>query len=875
VATDAGASAIIVDPGMAGFPASTPIAITGGLDEVDVKPAGDLVYGVSQSTRMLHRIDATPGAIGWLDGVSIDGEPIGLLIEPSGKRAFIPTLEGQIQIWDVSEPTSPTFEQQIGVIEPSDANIRGKLATDPAGDFLLALTGTGNLLVYDLGPDTLEAEIKIPLGERVYVSHDTRLVSVVSLTELYHVQDIATGGTLRGLAVSPTGAFLEVVNREFNLLQVIDLRDGSRTFRNIVASIPQPVNPVDVELSPTGLYAYTISESEQELAVNTIGFGPTLDALSRIAGPVGTQLVLSGLDLAQSETKVSFNGLAVVPDQLEDASLVVTVPSGATSGPVTVVGTNQDGLTTASNAIFFEVLGPTPPGGIRLAGEAQPAGAPALNPAMAMSPTGDMALVGDGSGVLHFLDTDVGSPTFNQFFDQTNAGANVDDIVITPDGKRAFILSEGGDAIPVIDIDRHSTTWGTAAGTVNFPSPGISKGVMSPDGRTLLVSDEATTQLRLVDTQTFAYSIITLSGEGGTNGVVREMAFHPAGRYAYLPVHDPSLATILVFDVVTESVVGMIQPVVPLVNDEIPVSASFTPDGSRCLVLTTQTVSPANRTLVMLDTSDPVNPVFSQSFPITTTIPPANEHVHVSPAGDRAIVNIRDTGFHHFEIQTNPDALVLLEVAGDVAHHQAEVDFDYAADGSSFYSVSPAVGSVFVQDFTQAQELSLVSGDGQTGVADQTLPSPIRVQAAVSGTGEPVSGVAVTFEVLAGGGVFVGSGTSTQVVVTDRHGLAEVKWVLGADIGIGTHQVEATAPELIGSPISIVADATDDPNTVDLYVSDVIPPDGTQDVSITTATLVTFSRAINTETVGPATLFLHTGDLVPPVHDRDHGGGPG
>jgi hypothetical protein len=678
---------------------------------------------------------------------------------------------------------------------------------------------------------------------------------------------------LRGLAVSPTGAFLEVVNRELNLLQVIDLRDGSRTFRNIVASIPQPVNPVDVELSPTGLYAYTISESERELAINTIGIGATLNTVSRIAGPVGARLVLTGEDFtAHPTTTVSFNGVTVAPDLLSASSLTVTVPADAVSGPVTVVGSDATGPKSASNAVLFEVLAATPPGGIRIAGDAQPTGAPGLNAALSVSPTGDLAAIGGAAGVVYLLDMDTASPTFNQFFDQVPVPlAQVDDIAITPDGERAFVVEALANQIPVINVDRdNSVDFKTIVATIDLSAIAgaqISRVAVSPDAGTLLVSDPANSSVHIVaiaegsPQQYDVVNSIALAGVGGANGEVREMAFHPAGRYAYLPVHDPDLAMVHVLDVDAATLVGQVPIPGQLIPNEIPISASFTPDGTRCVLLTAEISTVESRTLVMLDTSDPVNPSVSTSTVIPITASPAPEHVHVSPAGDLAIVNVLASGYYSAQIQTSPDTLVLSPVAGDVTHHSTAVDFGFAPDASIFFSVSPNLHSAFMQDFTEADNLELVTGDGQRGVAHQTLSTPARVK--VTGSGSPIAGVAVTFKVIAGGGSFTGTGSATQVVVTDRHGLAEAEWQLGPDIGTGAHQAEASASNLAGSPIVFVADGIIDPNTIALEVSDVIPPDGTQDVSITTATLVTFSRAISTSTVGPATLFLHKGDLVP------------
>ncbi len=81
-------------------------------------------------------------------------------------------------------------------------------------------------------------------------------------------------------------------------------------------------------------------------------------------------------------------------------------------------------------------------------------------------------------------------------------------------------------------------------------------------------------------------------------------------------------------------------------------------------------------------------------------------------------------------------------------------------------------------------------GDQQVGVAGQRLP--VTLAAAVIDTGSNRrAGVAVRFEVVAGGGSFADGGSET-VVETDHLGRAVVALTLGSEEGIGNNVVEAT-----------------------------------------------------------------------------------
>jgi DNA-binding beta-propeller fold protein YncE len=886
VVTTLGLSVVETDANQPNFLASQNFTVTGGLDDIDATPLLTRVYAISRTNQKFYRIkvdDNTPPIVVENEVSVGNAIPLGVLVEPGGERAFVATDVGKILIFDLNQ-ANPTFDQQIGFIE-SDPNLTGEMEA-VGGQYLLALTGTGRMLAYSLSDGSQVGDVPAgfdprgiaadPAGVFAYVGNDNGTIVVIDLTTMTNVASINTGGKLRSPDVTPDGAFLVIANREANLFYFLDLRLGP-TFRQVVATPEIGTNPVASEIGSNALYAFSASEFDQTLVATAIGVGPTLSAVKPIAGPLGSKLVLSGLDFtADDTTRVSFDGVIVPQDVLEDGRIVVTVPPTASSGPVTVVGTNIVGPPSSSNAIFFEVLGATPTGGIRISGAAQPTGTPGLNSALSMSPTGSYAVVGGDAGVIYFLDTDVASPTFNQFFDEVAVPplAQVDDVALTPDGKRGFAVEEDGTQVPVIATDRFGSDFKTILGTVDLgaiPGVQIARAAVSPDGRTLLLSDPATAAVHFVDIEDGSpqqyqpVAAVPLAGLAGTNGEVREMAFDPTGQYAYLAIEDPTVAAILVLDVAGKAVVGNVLLPGPSVPDEVPLSMGFYPDGSTCLVLTSQIVGPPTRSLVALDTSIPINPSIINSVVIPSGAAPTREHVRVSPAGDRAIVNIRDAGYYYFDVQ-NPNNMILTEIAGDVFHHLAPIDFDYTPDASGFYAVSSFRDTAFVQDFAQAQDLALQDGDGQSGVAGHTLPAPIRVKATNSGSGTPAAGVAVTFEVLAGGGVFVGTGTSTQVVVTNVNGIAGADWTLGPDIGLGVHQASATALGLSGSPVGFTADAVVDPETVPMFLVSVAPEDNAQDVSITTTTQAVFSRAVDPNSVDPTTLVLREGSAIVPVN---------
>jgi DNA-binding beta-propeller fold protein YncE len=881
VATDQGVDAVVADPGQGGYMTADAIPIQGGLTGIAAGPASNRVYGVSSTTGQIYRIDATPGSMGVLSEKAIGATPRGILVSPRGHRAYIPTDDGEIQIWDIDE-TSLTFESQVGVIVPPDLNVRGELAIDPAGDRLLAITGTGRVLVIDLDSNSVAAMIDVgpaprdisfdPVSGYAYVCDETGTVSIVSPADSACMWAVRTGGALRGISVTPAGAFALVVNRLLNLLEAVDLRQASSTFLSVVATVELPVNPVGLELSPDGRYAFTISEAEERLVATNVGLGPSLASLSLSAGPVGTRLVLAGRDFASgTSTQVAFNQAMATPERLADSSLTVAIPPGATSGGVCVVVTNGE-QEARSNALYFDVLGASGNDLLRPAAILPGVPSPAMDGGSVLSayPSGDYMALSDRSGNLHVLVSDGASAQCHRYLGSVQVGSAAADIVITPDGARAFaVLPDSGDVV-VVAADPLRPDFLSILATIDFSGitgSEIAAGAASPDGSLLLVSDSGTGQVHLVDlvpgspNQYDIVASVALSG-GNLNGVVRQMAFHPGGAYAYLPVHDSDPAAILVLDTAPESpTYAQIVATAGLPGSppqEMPISLAFTPDGGRCLVLTSQQVTSPARSAVMLNTVNPASPWVSRTLGLVGSVTAPEEHMDVSPRGDRAIANICEAGLVNIRVWISPDSLAVIQQTGSPSHHQSTVDSDYLPDGSKFYSLSEASDSLTVYDFSAAYRLTLTSGSGQSGVVGQPLAAPLAVRV-TSASSDPVAGVPVTFKVVSGGGRFAAADSAVQVVPTDSDGYAEAIWTLGAMPG--SQEAEAVALGLVGSPAAFTATGVSDPEALPLTVAGIKPASGQTGVGLATSVQVSFSRAVNPETVTPSTFYMLDGNF--------------
>ena len=881
VATDGGASAVIVDAGLAGYLDDTPISITGGLDNLAITPDRKRVYGVSRSAQAIQVIDSDP-ADGplfnqVLNTIPARTEPLGIVIEPTGRRAFVTTPDSVVQVWDINLE-SATYQRQVSVIEIADANLRGGMAITPAGDKLLALSGLGNLYVCDLGPDTLLATIAVgpdpydvvvdPAGQRAYVTDRNGSISVVRLDTNAWVEDITMGGAVHGVTITPAGQWIYSADRQLNHIDVVDLNEENPTFRSIAATIDQPLNPVDIVASPDGFYAYSVVQADKQLIATAIGLGPFVKSLSKRAGNPGHVLVINGGGFIDGGSDVDFNGTLVQPEHNSGSSLIVRVPPGATSGPVRVKITDEvPPYESYSNSIFYQILGPTPiSANIRLAARTAPSSGTGFTDAMAVSPLGDLALMGGNNGEIYMLDIDPASSSFNQFINIV-APLNCcsEDIAISPDGKMAFVVSGEESQVPVLNINQNSRTFGkllgfVASDSVAWGSPGLVR--ISPSGELGIVYDYGTNNFHVFDlvegSPTFleVTHIVPMSNvkgfeiaPDGLKAVVMELGVPGIWSLVLDPFHAS-------FMQLTSNLPFGGAPV------PLPWSAGFYPDGDSVLVWAVDAITP-DRIMLQFRTDivDNFLPMKSlSSWPAISSV--TTEQVRMSPRGDRMILDFTQDAFRFYELIEGEGSFVQ-QGFWSGPENQSYFGTAWTPDASRFYASSLYSDSLLIFDFTGAQVLVQVSGSYQNGVVGTTLPAPFVVRA-TDNNSNPAAGVPVTFVVTSGGGAFPTDefDQSTIVVATDTDGYAEVDFKLGSAPGTAT--VEARANGLTGSPRTFIAGAVTDPSTLPLQFAQILPVNNAADVSVTTAVLLTFTRAVDVATISDATLFLHeSGDPTP------------
>jgi|GEM_PF-1446207 len=116
--------------------------------------------------------------------------------------------------------------------------------------------------------------------------------------------------------------------------------------------------------------------------------------------------------------------------------------------------------------------------------------------------------------------------------------------------------------------------------------------------------------------------------------------------------------------------------------------------------------------------------------------------------------------------------------------------------------------TVTLQDISTQQRILMVSGNGQAGAVNTTLPQPLLVQV-VNAAGQPMPGVPVTFTVnKSDGQLNAYPQDGRQITIqTDTNGQASANLKLGTRIGNGNNQVLVSSPGFVGE-VMFCASAT-------------------------------------------------------------------
>jgi RHS repeat-associated protein len=287
---------------------------------------------------------ATAGEIG--EAASFSGNANSYISIPSNSQ-IKPTAALTLEGW-----VNPSQLGNWNVIFSLDYNVNGQWAAPFAGYFLASDSNTSQL------------EFGITGGDASYVALNT--AGTIPTAQWTHVVGTFDGSTLRfyingaadAATASETGPISYGSSQDLTIgiestHETVEITPWSGLMEELrISSVARSADWIATEYanqsSPSTFYTV-----EGQAAPNG---APTIEFVSPIASAIGAPVIIqgSGFQSAQGTNTVTFNGLPATPSSWNDASIVVPVPVGATTGNVVV---SAGGV--ASNGVSFTVL-PTP-----------------------------------------------------------------------------------------------------------------------------------------------------------------------------------------------------------------------------------------------------------------------------------------------------------------------------------------------------------------------------------------------------------------------------------------------------------------------------------------------------------------------------------
>jgi len=896
VAESDGVLAVSTGAANTDFSSTELIQFDDGTVDVAVSPDGNRVYAVSRTSRSLIVINSDYGDINArdplfntvLDELTLIGEPLGIALDPSGQRAYIATASGQVEVWDI-ELGSATYHRQIGLLESPVPSLQGAIAVDRTGLRVLALTGSGDLLTWDSSNPTAAPlqefvagdprDLTIdPQGTVAYASDGNGEVAVVLLGTGAVSQRINVGGTPFGMTVTPSGGRGYIADRLNDTLPALDLVNGSPSFRTRTGELEVGQAPVDVAVSPDGLYVLSLEQGSNTLRIVGVGQGPEVTNVEPRWVRPGDILTFTGSGFAAmdpdfgftSVTRAYFGDEVVWPERSTTTSFSVVVPSSFTGGTVRAsfegpafVNLPSEYFSNPATVRSLPVLLPEDQAKTAFLGASEgylwdDVG---VHEAVATSPTGKFMLAVSLANNAYMIDTDPASPDRGQVIGTIPMQSVVKPgrIAITPDGTRAY-YSGTDQQIHILDTDSGSPTYLQEIGVVNAFQVFPEQMAILPSGESMVVEDGLNDQVYLVDLRPDSQTYHQALAVSGPLGFASDLDIHPSGHYAYFPA---STGLVHVVDLITTSTT-FFQQIATFAPGQIPRSTEFSPDGSRLYVLTRDfAAAGVGSEMEVYDTTDPANPVqIGTPQLIVEGSGNGSQSIWMSAQGDRMVADFPDNGttlYLDVREQLLPAEVLRLVNNLNINGTSSLLSLAFSPDGFGFWAASRGDTGISFTDQVSSYKLQTLSGFGQIGVAGQPLAAPL-VFAADDGEGSTTGAGAVAEVRITGGGGSLGNGRDYQWVTSDADGLFRVNWTMGPEVDIDpanpANRINFSMNDGFSVADNIGIVSVENPDNLPLSQIQVLPFDASTDVSLTSTVQTTFSRAVDTVSVDPTSLIL-------------------
>ena len=349
-----------------------------------------------------------------------------------------------------------------------------------------------NLLEKDyLSPHDLAVS---PDGSRLYVvAEDMDMLLEVSVEDGTVLNRMTLGDHPHSIVLSPDGRTAYVTNNWSDNISVIDLESWS-----VTGELPTGSGPEELAFSADGRYLYTANTFSNDISIIDLAEGTEVKRL-----PAGHQPYAVGLTPDGSRIMVT-NRLTKDTGFRESPITEVTVVNTATL--------RVDDRKLIRDAHLVESIDFTPEGDLALVTVVRPK---QLLPTTQVN-RGWMLTYGIG-----IIELEGEGRIFQLLTDEVNAFyADPYDILISPDGKRAYVSYMAADLISVIDMDAVRAIMARAtedslnifANHLGLSTEFVIKRIptgsnpkrmaLSPDGKRLYVAEHLSDHVGVIDTET-------------------------------------------------------------------------------------------------------------------------------------------------------------------------------------------------------------------------------------------------------------------------------------------------------------------------------------------------------------------------------------
>jgi YVTN family beta-propeller protein len=346
-------------------------------------------------------------------------------------------------------------------------------------------------------------------GKRLYVvAQEGNALLVVDVEKQDIISKIRVGERPHSAILNRDEKFAYVSNQWSDNVSVIDLA----SYR-VINELKTDAGPAGLALSADGHYLYVVNSFSSNISIFDLQTNEEQKRLSAGNNPTGAQLSPDGKDLYVTSRRA------------------IPAPYGTTlNSELTIVNTISQRVAEHKNiesAYMMENVAFTPSGDLALMTLIRPKNlVPSIQVERGWMMTNGFGIVeqkANGRTVQLLLDEP------NQYF------ADPFDIVITPDGRKAFVSSSGVDCISVVDMDSVRTLLAkstdeelrTYSNHLDISNRYVVKRIhtganpkglaISPDGKYLYVAEQLEDRIRIISTESL--EIINSIDLGGPHSI--------------------------------------------------------------------------------------------------------------------------------------------------------------------------------------------------------------------------------------------------------------------------------------------------------------------------------------------------------------------